>query len=155
MKLYLALILSFVSLSTSTLAASFPISSCKGWNATITSRAGTNTKNASMQGKITQPDLLEYCERDPGGETLQYGGRLSIEQCVQKYLRSNGSDRFKSSANCAIGKLTFSQSDGKSETITLPLQEGADTSCASGIPPLIQQFKILCPSAAEEMGLPD
>ncbi|MFF0947818.1 hypothetical protein ACFYE9_09155 [Rhizobium leguminosarum] len=136
-------------------AADFPLASCAGWNGTLVSRTGTDSNTAVMEGKLTQADFQEYCERDPGYETTAHGGKLTVEQCVATYTRENGKDTFRSTANCSEGTLSFEPSDGKPLRVTFPLPENSDVSCASGMPPLIEQFRLLCPQAAREFHLMD
>jgi len=141
--------------ATPVLAAEFPLASCKGWNGTLVTRMGTNSRTAAIEGILTQADVQEYCERDPGGETIAYGGKLTIDQCVSKYLKTNGKDKFRSTANCEDGALSFYPSRGKARRVEFPLPQDSDTSCASGMPPLIEQFKLLCPKAAQALKLMD
>ncbi|MBY3447301.1 hypothetical protein [Rhizobium laguerreae] len=136
-------------------AADFPLASCSGWNGTLVSRTGTDSSTAVMAGKVTQADFQEYCERDPGCDTIAHGGKLTVEQCVAKYRRSNGKDTFRSTANCSEGTLFFVPPRGKPLHVTFPLPEDSDVSCASGMPPLIEQFKLLCPQTAREFQLMD
>jgi hypothetical protein len=58
-------------------AGDFPVASCKTWNGTVVELSGINTSTAIMRGIITRADIQEYCERDPGGETKAYGGKLT------------------------------------------------------------------------------
>ncbi|MEI1247083.1 hypothetical protein [Rhizobium aouanii] len=136
-------------------AADFPLASCSGWNGTLVSRTGTDSSTAVMAGKVTQADFQEYCERDPGGETIAHGGKLTVEQCVAKYTKTNGKDTSRSTASCSEGTMSFVPPRGKPLHVTFPLPEGSDVSCASGMPPLIEQFKLLCPQAAREFQLMD
>lgn len=135
-------------LSPSAYAADFPLASCSGWNATLVQRTGVDSKQAIITGIVTQADFAEYCERDPGGETTRYGGKLTVEQCISQYQQQIGNQTYRSIANCSTRALTFFAPKGKSQKISFPLAEDADTSCASGMPPLVQQFKLLCPTVA-------
>ncbi|MBN9981568.1 hypothetical protein GR210_31595 [Rhizobium leguminosarum] len=136
-------------------AADFPLASCAGWNGTLVSRTGTDSSTAVMKGKVTQANFREYCERDPGGETTAHGGKLTVKQCVATYTKANGKDTYRSTANCIEGTLSFVPPRGEPLRVTFPLPEDADVSCASGMPPLIEQFKLLCPQAAREFHLMD
>ncbi|MBY5407956.1 hypothetical protein HFO98_05595 [Rhizobium leguminosarum] len=136
-------------------AADFPLASCSGWDGTLVSRTDTDSSAAVMEGNVTQANFQEYCERDPGYETKAHGGKLTVKQCVAKYTRSNGKDTFRSTANCSEGTLSFEPSAGKPWRVTFPLPENSDVSCASGMPPLIEQFRLLCPQAAREFHLMD
>ena len=129
----------------------FPLASCKGWNGTINVMDGLNSTKATMTGHVLAKDLREYCTRDPGGETTNYGGKLSIDQCVAKYLAQKN-DPLKTTANCETGDLVFerySNGEKKVSKETFPLSAGTDKSCASGLIPLEAQFAMLCPKNAD------
>lgn len=132
-------------------AGDFPLASCKGWNGTVVERDGIDTARATMRGVITKADLQEYCERDPGGETKEYGGKLTTAQCVANYLRSEGQATMTAEANCRAGTVSYRYGDRQGGKARFPLGRDADTSCASGMPPLVEQFKLLCPAAAKRL----
>lgn len=132
-------------------AGDFPLASCKGWNGTVVERDGIDTARATMRGVITKADLQEYCERDPGGETSQYGGKLTKAQCVQKYLRTTGRVTMIAEANCRSATVSYRYDDRQGGKARFPLGPDADTSCASGMPPMVEQFKLLCPMAAKRL----
>jgi hypothetical protein len=127
---------------------SFPLASCKGWSGTATSQTGIDSKSAKMTGTITRADIQEYCERDPGGETTQFGGSITPEQCTSKYFAEAKGAELNVVANCMTGALTLND-EGEQKRVKFPLATDADTSCASGMPPLIAQFKTLCPTSAK------
>lgn len=137
--------------SVATAAGDFPVASCKSWNGTVVERDGVDTAHASMRGIVTKADLQEYCERDPGGETKAYGGKMTTAQCVARYLREEARTTMVSEANCKAGTVVFSYGDGKPTRAKFPLGADAATSCASGMPPLVEQFKMLCPAAAKRL----
>lgn len=132
-------------------AGDFPLASCKGWNGTVVERDGIDTARATMRGIVTKADLQEYCERDPGGETKQYGGKLTTAQCVANYLRSEGRATMAAEANCRAGTVSYRYGDRQTGRAHFPQGADADTSCASGMPPLIEQFKMLCPATAKRL----
>ncbi|WP_345821625.1 hypothetical protein ABC766_07170 [Methylobacterium fujisawaense] len=137
---------------TPTLAAGdFPLASCKGWNGTVVERDGIDTARAAMRGIVTKADLQEYCERDPGGETKQFGGKLTTAQCVASYLRSEGRATMTAEANCRTGTVGYRYGNGQVRKARFPFGADADTSCASGMPPMVEQFKMLCPAAAKRL----
>ena len=137
-------------LVTPTLAAGdFPLASCKGWNGTVVERDGIDTARATMRGIVTKADLQEYCERDPGGETRAFGGKLTKAQCVAKYLPETSGIALSSRANCETGTVVYQYGDRPERRARFPLGPLVDASCASGIPPLREQFKVLCPSTAK------
>lgn len=129
----------------------FPLASCKRWNGTVFERDGIDTTHATMRGIVTKADLQEYCERDPGGETKQFGGKLTTAQCVANYLRSEGRATMAAEANCRAGTVSYRYGDRKAGRARFPLGADGDTSCASGNPPMIEQFKMLCSGAAKRV----
>ncbi|RWX06039.1 hypothetical protein EHI42_32125 [Rhizobium hidalgonense] len=155
MKISLLSIALFTLSLSAAQAAEFPLASCAGWNGTLVSRSGTDSSAAVMEGNVNQANFQEYCERDPGGETRAHGGKLTVKQCVAMYTKENGRDTFRSTANCSEGTLSFEPSAGTPQSVTFPLPENSDVSCASGMPPLIEQFRLLCPQAAQEFHLMD
>jgi len=122
----------------------YPVASCKSWNGTITEKSGINSRNALIKGSVTKADVQEYCERDPGGMTKQYGGKLTVEQCVAKTQQEIGKVDLVTKANCSTGTLVFQYGSRPPTSVRFPLGADANQSCASGMPPLIEQFKILC-----------
>lgn len=129
----------------------FPHASCKTWNGTIVAISGVNTRNASMTGIITPADVQEYCERDPGAETVQFGGKLTTAQCVERYFAKLRNLKLLVRADCARATVEFHDGD-RVERVRLP---AADTSCASGNPPMIEQFIKLCPTRAKQLNIRD
>ncbi|CAO4183655.1 hypothetical protein [Methylorubrum aminovorans] len=155
MMLRVAFALSIVAVNAAHAAGDFPLASCKGWDGTIIARDGIDSISASMRGIITKADIQEYCERDPGGETKQYGGKLTVRQCIDLYLREEGRATMSAQANCRAGTITYQYGGRVSGRARFPLGPDADTSCASGMPPMIRQFTILCPAAAKRLKVED
>jgi hypothetical protein len=124
----------------------FWLASCAGWNGTVQEIFGKDTREARMSGLVTEPDIVEYCERDPGGSTIQWGGTKTIGECVEG-LSGEINVRLRSTANCETGSLRFFYGSGAERNMRLPLPE--NRSCASGLPPLIEQFRTLCPRSSE------
>ncbi|MDO9425199.1 MAG: hypothetical protein Q7T93_00020 [Methylobacterium sp.] len=139
-----------MSIGTSLAAGDFPVASCKSWNRTVVERNGIDPARASMRGIVTKADLQEYCERDPGGETKFYGGKLTTAQCVAGHLRKEART-MASEADCKAGTVVFSYGEGQPTRAKFPLGAAADTSCASAMPLLVEQFKMLCPAAAKRL----
>jgi hypothetical protein len=100
---------------------------------------------------ITKADIQEYCERDPGGSTIKYGGKDTFAMCVEKIYRKEKDTQLIAIANCSTQVLTFREGNNQEVQVRFPLAPNSDQSCASGMPPLISQFKILCPAAANKM----
>ena len=134
----------------------FPLS-IKGWQATLTRLEGVNTSKALAVGQVRDQNAREYCERDPGGITTRYGGKLSQEQCIQDVLRQEQGKLYSVSADCPrkvllshIGSYTLlGQSDqGFRHNIWRNNLTGQilDGSNASGAPLLDAQFQLLCPA---------
>lgn len=134
------------------LSADYPLASCSSWNATLIERSGANTRMAIIKGLTTKPDFVEYCLRDPGGETVDHGGKLSVDQCVDKYMRSNGNQFYSATADCDAARITSTVAD-KVVKMKFPVGGNFDTSCAGGYPPIEAQFILLCPKKAEELDL--
>lgn len=86
--------------------SSFPLSA-KGVEATLAQITGVDTDHAFAIGQITAADQLEYCERDPGGETGQYGGKLTNQQCVVMNTAHTKQTDFDSFANCLSKTVTL------------------------------------------------
>jgi hypothetical protein len=129
----------------------FPLASCKSHDGTITEKSGINTSKALIKGMITKADIQEYCERDPGGSTITYGGKETFAMCVEKIYREEKDTQLIAIANCSTQVLTFRDGNNQEVKVRFPLAPNADQSCASGMPPLISQFKILCPAAANRL----
>ena len=81
--------------------------SSKGIQATLESIDGPNTSHVTAAAVFTEPDVLEYCERDPGGETVANGGKLSVRGCVASELRTLHQRQIITRANCVARTLTF------------------------------------------------
>ena len=144
----------FVLYSGSVFAAQyFPIASCKSFEGTLTIQRGVNSSNASLEGKVTRQDLVEYCSRSLGQETVQYGGKLIVQQCASRYAQQFENTSLVATANCQAGSLTFKYGNKPPTTARFPLPPDADTSCASGMPPLMAQFKMMCPAAAARLNI--
>ena len=144
---YLAVALSLCLASPSLAFGDFPHASCKTWNGTVVAISGVDTSNARMSGIITLADVQEYCDRDAGGETRRYGGRLTTAQCVSRYFRKLRHVKLVALADCARATLEFHDGD-RVERLQFPTK---DTSCGSGHSPLISQFNKLCPTRAREL----
>jgi hypothetical protein len=138
-------------------AEDFPLS-IKGWQATLTRLEGVNTSKALAVGQVRYQNASEYCERDPGGITTRYGGKLSQEQCIQDVLRQEQGKLYSVSADCPrkillshIGSFTLlSQSSEQGfrqnlwrNNVTGQILNGSN---ASGAPLLDAQFQLLCPA---------
>ena len=124
---------------------SFPISmqSCSGWDATVIEAGKFNSSSAYMIGKVTKENIKEYCERDPGGYTIAYGGSLTLTQCIDKFYDTEKDKVYRSDANCSQNYIKFT-SDKLIKEFTFPISPTTDTSCASGMIPLQSQYKYLC-----------
>ena len=150
---YVAFLGGLLAINSAQAAGDFPAASCKGWNGTIVEKSGVDSQSAMMRGTVTKADVQEYCGRDPARMTRQSGGKLTVEECVSQTQKDIGQLEMASMANCATGTLTFQYGDRPPRSIRFPLSSGADTSCASGMPPMIEQFKLLCPASASKMKL--
>ena len=140
------LFLTLVALSGATSAnafGDFPLASCKANNGTIVEINGVNTNKAFMKGIITKADINEYCERDPGGTTTKYGGKLTVNQCVAEYYAKQKNVEIQTTAHCGAQTLSFRYNQEPAVNVKFPLALGSDQSCASGI--------ILCPKTAQRL----
>ncbi|ANM02696.1 hypothetical protein AMC78_CH00548 [Rhizobium phaseoli] len=155
MRILLSSVVLFTLTISNAHSEDFPLASCAGWDGKLISRTGTDSRNAVMEGNVNQANFQEYCERDPGYETVAHGGKLTVEQCVALYMKEDGEDTYRSTADCRKGTLSFFPSAGEPVRVTFPLPEDADISCASGMPPLIRQFTMLCPQAARKFKMLD
>ncbi len=54
-------------------------------------------------------------------------------------------------ANCKAGTVSYRYGDRQATMARFPLGPDGDTFCASGNPPMIEQFKMLCPAAAKRL----
>jgi len=132
--------------------------SSKGWQSTVVKIEGVNTSKALAVGEVKQPDAAEYCERDPGGMTKRYGGKLTKEQCIEQILREEKGKLYSASADCPrktilteFGSFTLvgiDYSAGFPDFKWRDNQSGKilDGSNASGAPVVESQFKLLCPA---------
>ncbi len=151
--LLISLLVSFACGGQKANAAEFPLSS-KAWQATVVKIDGINSSNAMAVGEVKAANAEEYCERDPGGETTQYGGKLTKEQCIQKVLTKEKGKLYSASADCprktirtswdetftAIGKDSF----GNHIWRNIFSGKVLDGSNASGAPVVEGQFRLLC-----------
>jgi hypothetical protein len=132
--------------------------SIKGWQATLIRLEGVNTSKALAVGQVRYQNAKEYCERDPGGITKRYGGRLTNEQCIQEVLRQEQGKLYSASADCPrkillshIGSFTLIGQTNESgfrqnlwrNNVTGQILDGSN---ASGAPLLDSQFQLLCPA---------
>lgn len=141
----------------------FPLS-VRGWQATIVKLSGVDSSEAMAMGQVKRNNAEEYCERDPGGETIENGGKLTKEQCVQKVLKEEKGKTYSISANCSRKIITTSglgvfslkgkatNAIGYLDYVWFDIQSGEilDGSSASGAPVVEEQFRILCPSYIED-----
>jgi hypothetical protein len=138
-------------------ARDFPLASCKGANGTIAKLSGVDTDHASMEGSITEPDVIEYCVR-------QKGARETLDHCVHETVERTSPTRYRAAANCPqhlleskIDKLTeqFKLITQNDERAWKSVRTGKvlGNSCGDGTPPLLEQFKILCPREADLLNL--
>jgi len=136
----------------------FPVSS-KGVQATIVATSGRDTSQALAIGQVQDANLREYCNRDPGGMTIRYGGSMSISQCVKAMNREVGGKKYSASANCPAKTVTVHWGkiyklvskrymDGYWEYVWRDEYSGdvLDGSNASGAPTVTSTYEILCPS---------
>jgi uncharacterized protein len=129
---------------------SFP-TSAKGEQATLIDIDGVDTDHASAKGQITQADFLEYCERDPGGETIENGGKLTVRECAQQEQTTTTERTFVSHANCKAKELNLWDGSWRflsyqDETITWIDPKGETEKPWNGTAAADGQFDLLCPN---------
>ena len=114
-------------------------------------RVFSRNGHASAKGQITEADFLEYCERDPGGETIPYGGKLTVRQCAQREQTTTSERTFVSRANCKLKELIlwdgtwrFLSYDDGGITFTDP--KGEVEQPWNGTVAAEEQFELLCPN---------
>ncbi len=128
----------------------------KGPSATVTKINGQGTANASLTAKVSVVGATEYCNRDPGGVTIEYGGSLTIEQCIAQTLSEEKGTIYIAAADCKKGLLRDSlertlKYSGQVENIGIvwtDLKTGKKIgncggACNDGVSTL--QFQLLCP----------
>jgi hypothetical protein len=69
------------------------------------------------------------------------------------YMAEEGGKKLLAQADCQTGNVAYSYEGNRLQSARFPLQRGADTSCASGMPPLIEQFKICAQGPAKRLRL--
>ena len=139
-------------------SADFPLSS-KGYSATIIKIKNIDTDKALAIGQVKKSNAEEYCKRDPGGVTTQYGGKLTIKQCVDNVLKEEHNKKVSATADCLRKKVTVDwggtyimKSKAWNETYWeytwADDSSGAilDGSGASGAPVIEATFRMLCPA---------
>jgi hypothetical protein len=126
----------------------FPLASCKSWNGTVTKRTGLDTESAAMGGVVTKANVEEYCNRIvPDDKPAR---DAAVAACIQESLPIARRTQLTARANCTKGTLEFSYGT-ETKRVQFPIAESADTSCASGMPPLIAQFRKLCPRRSADL----
>ena len=130
--------------------SSFPLSA-KGVEATLAQITGVDTDHAFAIGQITAADQLEYCERDPGGDTSHYGGKLTIQQCVVMNTAHTKQTDFDLFANCLSKTVTLW--DGTwgilsyDSAFTWLDPKGQVEKSWNGTAAVEAQFELLCPNS--------
>ena len=79
------------------------------------------------------------------------GGKLTVNQCVAEYYAKQKNVEIQTTAHCGAQTLSFRYNQEPAVNVKFPLAPGSDQSCASGMPPLISQFIILCPKTAQRL----
>jgi hypothetical protein len=135
----------------------------KAYQATIVKIEGINSSKALAVGEVRRDNAKEYCDRDPGGTTKQYGGKLTKEQCVAQLLKAEQGGRYWASADCPrrtisishLGTFTLvgqSFKDGLPEYKWRNTKSGEilDGSAPSGALLVEAHFRKLCPAYMTE-----
>jgi len=131
-------------------AETYPVASCKSWDGSINYLTGKNSSNAQMVGTITYENVKEYCTRG-------LYDKADIKKCIdENIIRATDAD-LKTTANCELGTLTFQYRDPErkfSKSLNFNVQP-SNTSCASGVPALMRQFRLLCPIKYKNLRIDD
>ncbi len=77
-----------------------------GYGAKVTAINDVDSEKATMVLEVTNDDAAEYCQRDPGGETVQYGGKLTVDQCISKVMGVEEYKNYTVEADCLNKGLT-------------------------------------------------
>jgi hypothetical protein len=152
--LYFSLCFALILSSANVVQAKEFFLSTKGYSAVIVKISSQNTEDASMVGVVEKSGAKEYCVRDPGGITKQYGGKLTVSQCVDQVMRRESGKLYSANANCVkktitsdVGTNKLVKYDEDGNPIWYDLVDGVvlDGSSASGAPVLTEQFRTMCP----------
>jgi hypothetical protein len=135
--------------------------SSKGPSATIVAYSGLDSPNALIIGQIQLKDAREFCHRDPGGDTVKYGGRLTFSQCVNQVLSEEKGKKYHARANCQEGRIFDPRGDlyilkqkkqegSYRDYIWIDAKSGSvlDGSSASGATVITELYKVLCATAS-------
>lgn len=135
----------------------------KGWAATLRQVSGEDTDHAALTGSVMPDDAKEYCERDPGGETIRYGGKETVRQCVAGVLKQQRAKVYAVSADCAQKQIastrgTFQFIERRCEgeycsNVWKDVKTGhvLEDAGYSGIDAVNAQFQTLCPSTTKSL----
>ena len=122
----------------------FPVASCKGYNGTLVARNGIGTTAATISGFVSQDAVKEMCIRLSRGDDSDGGDPARVQSCMGESQSEVGNE-LEATANCKTGQVSFRINGSVKIRARFPLSPTADTSCASGMPPVMQQFELLCP----------
>ncbi len=99
----------------------------------------------------TPADFMEYCERDPGGETKEHGGELSIKQCAVQEQATMRAKPLATEADCKAKTVTIEGDTWRflryDAAITWKTPKGAVEESWAGTSAVDAQFEMLCPNA--------
>ena len=133
--------------------------SSKGPGAKIIFYSGLDSADALIIGQIQAQDAQEFCDRDPGGQTVRGGGKWTIGQCVEEILNDARGEKYYARANCikntlsdrgrhyAIASKEWDSEYKYWEVLWVESRSGAvlDGSEASGAPNLTRIYRVTCP----------
>ncbi|MCJ2023986.1 hypothetical protein [Methylobacterium sp. J-067] len=101
-----------------------------------------------MRGITTKADMQEYCERDSGVVIGHYGGKSTKAHRLECCLRTGSRAPLSADANRRNGTGGYRAGDGGTMRFWSPPGPNGVTAHASRNPPMIEQFKMLRPTAA-------
>lgn len=148
----------FFLCATSGYSADFPTAD-KMYGATIIKIQNIDSDDALAIGEVRRPNAEEFCERDPGGLTKKYGGKLTFQQCVDYILKKERGRKVSATADCFRKKVTLDSGrtyvlkdrirhDTWSEHIWADNSSGAilEDTTANSTNTINGTFQMLCPA---------
>ena len=135
--------------------------SSKGPSATIVAYSGLDSPNALIIGQIQLKNAREFCHRDPGGDTVKYGGKITFSQCVNQVLSEEKGKKYHARTNCQEGRISDPWGDQYMlkqkkwegsywDYVWIDDKNGSvlDGSSASGATVITKLYKVLCAAAS-------
>jgi hypothetical protein len=131
-------------------------STCHAPQTTVISISGFDTRTAKMTDRVTRPDAMEYCHREP--DALESGDAdehfINMNACADRIMRTEGTTVTTAWANCEKATLTVQYSpvpesvyySGKGSIHVDHYKFPVIASCGGDNMAAIAAFKQMCPS---------